>query len=448
MLFLPLLLQQPFGRLFLRLQSLRLGILNLCLSLLFISVYSSFAHANEAKEPAGKLTLQAALGLAFDANPELAVALREREALSGVQTQAGLRPNPTVTTYMQDTRSDTRQTTLQLNQEIELGNKRGARLEAADAYYSKASADIDAKKAEVHANLVAAFYEVLASQERLALAKSSLDIANLALDASAKRVKAGKSAPVEETKSKIAESTAKIEVAQAQSQLNGSRQRLSALWGNSSPQFEHAEGQVTHIPDSGDLNSLQLKLADAPAVKAAMLEINARASFVKVEQSKAVPNITVSAGVLNNQELGGLNQALLGLTVPIPLFDRNQGNVKEAVSRQFKAEDELVALKSQLSARLTSQYERLKAAREAATALSQEILPGAQSAFDAASKGFAAGKFNFLDVLDAQRTLFQAKTQYIQTLLEAHQAVAEIERIVGDVMTHSTSEDAVTHQTN
>lgn len=398
--------------------------------------------------PAPLITLEKALALAMRANPELSVALREREAVGGMQLQAGLRPNPTVTTYMQDARRDTRQTTLQLNQEIELGNKRAARLAAADAFYNKASADIDTKRAEVHANVVSAFYEVLAAQERLSLAKSSLEIANLASDASAKRVKAGKSAPVEETKSRIAESTAKIEVAQALSQLNSSRQRLSALWGNATPLFERAEGQVTSIAEIGALDTLLAKLADAPALMAAQLEISARESFVKVEQSKAVPNITVSAGVLNNQELGGLNQALLGLTVPIPVFDKNQGNVREAVSRQLKAEDELAALKSQLSARLVSQYERLKAASAAASALSNEILPGAQNAFEAASKGFAAGKFNFLDVLDAQRTLFQAKTQYIQTLLDAHQAVAEIERIVGDVLAHSTALDAATHQTN
>ena len=72
--------------------------------------------------------------------------------------------------------------------------------------------------------------------------------------------------------------------------------------------------------------------------------------------------------------------------------------------------------------------------------LREEILPGAQSAFDAANKGFSAGKFNFLDVLDAQRTLFQVKSQYIQALLDAHMAVAEIEHVLGDVVTHSAQQ--------
>lgn len=417
---------------------LRSGMKNLLIALLFTWLFASVAIAAEVKEPTTKLTLQNALNLAMSANSEIAVALHEREAMDGVRVQAAVRPNPTVSTVIQDTRSTTRQTTLQLNQEFELGNKRDARIEAADTFYSRATAELENKKAEIHANVVAAFYAVLAAQERLSLAKSSLEIADLALDAAAKRVKAGKSAPVEETKSKIAQSAVKIELNQAVSQLNSSRKRLTALWGNPLPLFASAAGQVTTVPETATLSELAAMLEQAPAVKLAKVEIAAREAITKVEHSKTVPNVTISVGMVNNQELG-LNQALLGLTVPIPLFDRNQGNLQEAVSRQYKSQDALVVLKNQLEVNLAAEYERLSAARQASESLRSEILPSAQSAFDAANKGFSAGKFNFLDVLDAQRTLFQAKSQYIQALLEAHQAVAEIERILGDVVTHQAN---------
>lgn len=408
-------------------------------TLLLIIVFSHLAMSAELAEPTNPLTLESALGLALGANPSIAVAQREREAIEGTRMQAAARPNPSVSTSIQDTRSDTRQIFLQLNQEIELGNKREARLEAADAFYNKANAELDSKKAEIHANVVTAFYEVLAAQERLKLSKTSLEVANLALDAAAKRVKAGKSSPVEETKSKIAESSVKIEVNQATSQLNSARKRLSTLWGNPLPVFERVEGDVENIPPVSSIADLSASLENSPAINLAKLEISARDGLTKVERSKATPNITISAGVLNNQELGGLNQALLGLTVPIPLFDRNQGNLQEAVSRQYKAQDELLELRAQLEANLSTQYERLSAARQTSESLRNEILPGAQSSFDAANKGFSAGKFSFLDVLDAQRTLFQAKSQYIQALLDAHQSVAEIERILGDVISHQVS---------
>lgn len=384
------------------------------------------------------LSLSDSLDLALKANPDIAVAIREREAIDGVKVQAATRPNPFVSTSIQDTRSATRQIYLQFNQEIELGDKRTARMEAADAFYSKADAELATKKAEIHANVVLAFYELLVAQERVTLAKSSVVVAESALDAASKRVKAGKSSPVEQTKSTVAAASAKIELVQAMTQLNNSRKRLSALWGDNAPSFERATGEVATIPEISSLSNLQSLIDSAPSVKLAKLEIDARKAMTRIERSRAIPNITISAGVVNNQEIG-LNQALFGLSIPIPVFDRNQGNVQEAASRTFKAEGELIAVKNRIQTNLATQYERLNAARQATLSLQSDILPNAQSAFDAANRGFSLGKFNFLDVLDAQRTLYQAKSQYINALLEAHQSIAEIERTLGEVVEHQAT---------
>lgn len=406
---------------------------------LLVILSSHSAISAEFTEPTKPLTLEVALDLALRSNPEIAIALREQEAIGGTRVQAAVRPNPSLSTSIQDVRSDTRQWFFQLNQEIELGNKREARIETANDLYKIALAKLENKRALIHANVVHAFYAVLVAQERLKLSKSSLGIANEALNASIKRVSAGKSSPVEETKSRIAQSSAKLELNHATSQLSNARKRLSTLWGNSSPVFKLADGDVETIPLVLNLADLTASLESAPAISLAKLEISAREGMTKVERSKSTPNITVSAGVVNNQELG-LNQALLGLSVPIPLFDRNQGNLQEAVSRQYQAQDKLTALKIQLSTKLAEAYARLSVAKQSVVSLREEILPGAQSAFDAAKKGFSAGKFNFLDVLDAQRTLFQVKSQYTQALLDAHMAVAEIEHVLGDVVTHSAQQ--------
>jgi cobalt-zinc-cadmium efflux system outer membrane protein len=386
---------------------------------------------------AGPLTLQEALALATNSSPQLSVSMRERDAVEGVRTQAAVRPNPSVSTSIQDTRSENRQTFLQLNQEIELGNKRQVRMDAADALYTKANLELELKKADIHADTVAAFYEVLVAQEKLNLTMSSVEIADAALNASAKRVLAGKSSPVEETKSKIAASSARVDLAQANAQFLNARKKLTALWSNTSS-FETVEGNVALVPEFSSIADLIAKLEQAPAIKLAKSEIESRSALTKIEQSKATPNITLSAGVVNNQELGGINQALLGLSMPIPIFDRNQGNLQEAVSREHKAQDELALLQNQLQTQIAIHYEQLLASSSMAKSYETEILPGAQSAFDAVTKGFQAGKFDFLDVLDAQRTLFQTKNQYIQSLLTGHQAVAEIERILGDVVNHIT----------
>ncbi len=419
-------------------------------------VLSMLPQLTWAVEPA-PVTLQDALDLALSANPEIAVATREREAQQGARLQASARPNPVISAAMQDVRADLRQTTLQISQEFELGNKRDARIIAADTFYNKANIELEAKKVDIHANVVAAFYNVLVAQARIDLAKLSIKTASLALDAATKRVTAGKSAPVEQTKSKIAFAATQIEHQQANSQLVISRQQLTRLMGKNtsgnmpslansttsgthSPQYamvasQMVVGQLEHIPDSPPLTTLLTLLENAPSIQLARMDVASRVALTDIERTKSTPNITISAGLVNNQELG-VNQAMLGISIPIPLFDRNTGSVQEAVSREYKAQDTLSALKNQLATNVSDQHYRLIAAKQSVLILREDILPSAQSAFDAASKGFEFGKFSFLDVLDAQRTLFQVQSQYLIALADVHQAVAEIERILGDVIQH------------
>lgn len=392
---------------------------------------AEYTYQASVIEVSGSLTLDTAIKLALGASPVIAIATREREAVEGVQVQAAVRPNPSVSAIMQDTRSATRETTLQLNQPFELGNKRQARIDAADARYEVAGADIEARKAEIRAAVITAFYEVLAAQERTVLAQSSRDLAQRARDAVAKRVLAGKVSPVEETKSRVAESAVRVELSQAQRDLGAARKRLSSLWGNPNPRFTEAAGHLDSLSVTPSLESLTRRLDESPAIKRAKLEIEQRNAFAELEKAKRVPDLTVSMGAKRNEELG-INQAILGLSIPIPVFDRNQGNLQEALSRTEKARDELRALQIQQSTLLATAYERYRATQEEIDTIRTDILPGARSAYDAAVKGFEYGKFSFLDVLDAQRTFFLARSQYLAALLRGHQAMAEIERLIGD----------------
>jgi cobalt-zinc-cadmium efflux system outer membrane protein len=123
----------------------------------------------------------------------------------------------------------------------------------------------------------------------------------------------------------------------------------------------------------------------------------------------------------------------------LPVFDRNQGGLLEALRRADKARDDLRAAALRLGAEVTGNHERLKALLMEAQTLRQEIVPGARSAYEAASKGYELGKFSFLDVLDAQRTLFQARTQYLRSLADAHRTGAELERVLGAITLPSSA---------
>lgn len=381
-------------------------------------------------EAAALLTLQKAIALALDGNLDLAIARREIEATQGQVIQGQARPNPELAYLLEDQRAQTRTQSVQINLPIEMGGKRAARITAAERGRDIAAEELNVRRVEVRAAVVAAFFETLAAQERAALAQASADLARRATDAVAKRVAAGKVSPVEETKARVAEAGVRVELAQAQSEQRSARARLASLLGANPPRFTQVAGSVDDLPVIPSLDDIQQRLSASSALRRAQLEVERRRSLADVERSKQTPDITVSLGVKRPNELQR-NQLMLGVSVPLPLFDRNQGNLLEALKREDKARDELQALNVRLDTEVLQARERLASVRGEIDVLQREVLPGAKSAYDAATVGFENGKFNFLEVLDAQRTYFAAQSQYLKALAEAHRAAADMDRVIG-----------------
>jgi cobalt-zinc-cadmium efflux system outer membrane protein len=122
---------------------------------------------------------------------------------------------------------------------------------------------------------------------------------------------------------------------------------------------------------------------------------------------------------------------VVGVTVPLPLFDRNEGRLQAALSRADKAEDDYRATRIRLVGEARQAASQLALARNSAETLKTTILPAAQQAHDAATRGFEAGKFGFLDVLDAQRSLLQARVRYLGVVASAYHAAATLDRLLG-----------------
>ena len=381
------------------------------------------------------LTLEAAIRRAFQSNPGLRAAGRDLDIAAGQRVQAGAIPNPQLSYLSEGVKKDARTTTVQINQAIELGGKRGARITLAERERDLASADLASYRSALRADVVTAFFDVLIAQERLLLAQASQELSQKVTGAASRRVIAGKISPVEETRARVAEASTKIELSQAGNDLALAKRRLAATWGSLAPFEGVVETPVA--PVGAHLTTVELlsHLSFAPQIARARSEIARQAATAEVERSRRFPDLTISLGSKRDEQ-AGIRQTVVGLAVPFPLFDRNQGNVLSALRRTDKARDELLAVQNNLSVELVQASLRLNGARSEIDILRNEILPGAQSAYEAGMKGFELGKFSFLDVLDAQRTLFQAKTQYVRALAESHRAAADIERIVGNVEQH------------
>ncbi len=272
---------------------------------------------------------------------------------------------------------------------------------------------------------------MLAGQRRKQLSDQAVALAGQAAEAVGKRVTAGKVSPVEETKARLEAGAARIEAEQAGRELASARKRLSAFWGNSAPRFTEAAGDLELLVVVPPFEQLTLRARSSPERARSIAEVARRNALLDGERAKRIPDITLGAGVKRTQE-NRENLPLLSLSIPLPFFDRNQGNVLEALRRVEKARDEQSFSETRLQSELCQTYERLQAVEMEVKTLRDELLPGAKSAFDAATTGYQLGKFGFLDAIDAQRTLFQSNQQYVKALAEFHRAVADIERLTGE----------------
>ena len=388
------------------------------------------AAAAATAEP---LSLAKAIELALEGNPEVAAAKRQWEATEGQVLQGRSRPNPELAYSLEDTRSKTRTQSWQLNLPVELGGKRAARTKAAEKTREQAQAQLAELQATVRANVAAAYFDVLTAQERLVLARDSAALAKSSTDTVAKRVAAGKVSPVEESKARVAEAGVRVELAQAASEQRNALSRLFALFGRIDAPFTFLEGKAESLPSVPSIADLQPLISSSPGVVLARIEVDRRKALTDLEQSKRVPDVTVSVGMQRSNETQR-NVLLFGVSVPLPVFDRNQGNLLEALKLEDKARDELQAATVRLHSEVAQARERLSTITAEVQSLQQDVLPGAKSAYDAATIGFENGKFNFLEVLDAQRTYFTAKSQYLKALGEAHRAAADIDRLLGASM--------------
>lgn len=393
------------------------------------------------------LTLRDAALLTLQRNPELAAFAKEIRALKGATLQAGLLPNPELSVNVENigniqpltgdinsTKAVSQEvvqqiTTIRIYQLIELGGKRAARVSAASLGEELAGQDYEIRRVELIARVANVFTEVLAAQERLRLAKESQQLAQRVVSAVVKRVQAGKVPPIEETRAGVTFSTTRIELEQAQRELAAARKRLTLLWGNASPRFNKALGNLESSVTLPDFDVLAKHVLAGPMALRAMRNIDQRKALLDLEQTRRIPNLTIQAGVVHHAQLGG-NTAVAAVILPLPLFDRNQGNILQAHQRVDKAIDEQAATELRLRTELTQAYEALSAAQRETGILRDEIIPAARSAFEVTNKGYELGRFGFLEVLDAQRTLFLNQILYIRALANYQRLVNEIERLI------------------
>jgi cobalt-zinc-cadmium efflux system outer membrane protein len=378
------------------------------------------------------LTLDSALQTAFANNPDLAAAQWEIDIAQGGRQQAGLIPNPVLSWDAEDTRRNSRTTSIKLSQALELGGKRGARIDVASRAQDAAALTLEQRRNTLRADVIDNYYGALRAQERLDLAQRSMAVAERGLGVANGRVTAGKASPVEATRAQVQLSEMRLELNRAQVGLTDAYRRLAASTGSAGADFQAVATPSQSTPPLPPLAQLLTRLEQTTELRLAELNILQNEARVGLEKAQRIPDLDVSIG---SQYDASVRERvnLVGVSMPIPLFNRNQGNVLAATRRADQARDLRNATELRLRTETRQALDLWQTANTEVRAFNQQILPAAQSAVDSATRGFEMGKFSYLDVLDAQRTLIAARTQYLTATAQATDAWVRIERIYGDL---------------
>ncbi|MEX0745777.1 MAG: TolC family protein [Phycisphaeraceae bacterium] len=412
------------------------------------------AKAVPLPEPNERVSLRKTLALALMHHPDLAAAGWEVRAAEARTLQAGLLPNPELGVEVEDFAGsgdsagfDAVETTVSLSQLIELGGDREARIAVARHGRDLSGWDYEARRVEILTETAKRYLAVLAAQRRAELAEQVEELVQQTADTIDRRVEAGEESSLERTRFRVQTATARLAREQTERELAAARQRLAAMWGDPEARFGELVGELPEAEALPDLAELVAALEQNPRLAMYASAIALRQAETDLAKARGVPDITVGAGVRHFNESDDVS-FLVGASVPLPLFDRNQG---EALASRFEAARALAqqeATRVRLHTQLVERHQELILAYEQTTALRDEVLPAAREAFEGVQAAFDQGEIGLLDLLDAQRTLTESQSQYADALSAYHQSLAAMEGLVGQPLADldATSEQPGTRQ--
>ncbi len=394
------------------------------------------------------LTLDAAIQRALELNPTLKGADLGVSAADARALQAGLWPNPGFAFEVENFGGDggmrgfeSAESTVVLSQPLPLGGKPGRRRAVAESEAQLARRDLEAVRLDIVAQTKSAFAGVLAAQQRRLLTAELLRVSEGFERIVQARVDAGKVSPVEATRAQIEVSQARIALARAGRALTASRTLLAATWGSTAITFDRAVGDLPEPTAPPSLEELREMMKGAPEVRRLGEEIERQERSLAFEKALRIPDLELGVGPRRFEETGH-SAWVAGLTVSIPIFDRNQGARRAADFEIERAGRAAETSRVALETRLAVVAEQLTAAAEAAHSIRTDVVPAATRAQTAVETGYREGKFGFIDVIAAQRSFFEASTLLLDSLEEYALARADLERLIGRSLDSATDPEA------
>jgi len=411
--------------------------------LLVVGAAAGLAQSVSASDRVA-LNLDMAVARTLESNPRLIAFGYQIAAQQGRLQQSELKPNLQLGLMVENAFGsgdykgvDSAETTLSLAGVLERG-KRERRVDAARAGISLFETEAKIQRLDAAAETARAFLDTLALQERLTATYDAVMLAEQTAGAIQKRVQAGRTPAADLARAEAELARMRLDWEDIEHELRTSHRRLAAQWGETQPSFAHVNGDVHQLPVPGAYANLLARLEQNPDLSRYLNEKRLREAELRLAEARAKPNWLLTAGVRRLEQ--GDDQAFIaGITIPLTTRNRNQGRISEARARLAMTDADQTATRVQIETQLFALYQELQHSLHRATTIREEILPLIEQALKDTERAYAAGRYGYFELRVVQAELLDTRTALVESSIDAHRHVIEIERLTGTTATSSVA---------
>lgn len=362
-------------------------------------------------KPAGSIGLEDAIRHALERSPRLK-AVRAAEAASrGERRQAGTLPNPVVGFSKQNIKAtgaykviSPGQSVYEVSQLVEVGGKISARKDIADKAVRIAGLESQAAALDLIRDVTIAYADAVAAEENVRLAREQKALAQDVLEAVSERVNAAASPLIQKSRAEVERASAAVGLDSAERERAINFKVLATLLGEDESSFKLDKTAFFTRPTKNESAGPETLKGNPDLAKFDTALEQSKAKLA-LEKANALPDPTLNAGLIRIPSANG-SALVVGVTLPIPVLNANRGNIEKARSEVTRTEEDNHHAVLSLNADFTRAEQQMMNADVVAKTLSTEILPSARKAFALARAGYGQGRLPYLEVLDAQCSLF------------------------------------------
>lgn len=386
------------------------------------------------------LSLAQAIARALENHPALATYDADLRAAEARILSALERPNPDLDVEIEDVLGSGEYEGFRsavynvgVSQLLELGGKRQLRGSIAQADVETERLGYEAARREVLLETARRFVAVLTAQDTEANARDLVGIARETAESVTDLVAGGRGSSIDVKRTELELKQARLQLELRRREADFARRQLAAMWGEDKPKFDRVSGELEKpgkaVPG---LDSLRDGLEEHPAVAMAKAGVDSAEKALTLEHRKVTPDVSVGVAWRRDTTIED-NAVVLNVSVPLPIWNRNEGGIAEAEAAVDKGQALVTQALTRLDLALSEAWGRLAAAHEEYHLVAGEMLPAADELYESLSESYRLGRTSYLELLEARRSLAALRSERIDALSKYHTARIEIEALTGNL---------------